>query len=286
MTPDLVVFKGLLASLPGETQVELLKYTTEKERTILTTIAAPRFDPKRGIAPYANRLAKIHHTWHLDLFKNLAPADRPWLFAPLPKEIKEKITPEFPIKKKTPSSFATKYLAELLYTTFTKNIENLLPEECLPPNPLNDLLDISYPSLLHFVDYLGLHDLSAEMKTMINTKNIRMIEAALKKNQKEYLRHILAEKEPVVFSKINLNDWDGDKTKLRTVVHQRGLNRLAKALFGANPSLIWHLLRRFDKTRAEFIETYLKDIKNRTAHEILIKQAAELLEYLKGKVPA
>ncbi|MDN3507814.1 MAG: hypothetical protein P0S94_02705 [Simkaniaceae bacterium] len=286
MTPDLIVFKGLIASLPSDAQIELLKYTTEKERTILSTIHAPRFDPTVGIAPYDDRIKKIHHTWIVKILQDLPAADRPWLIAPLPKETKEKITKDLPIKKKNPSPFAQKYLAELLYTSLTQNHDNLLPEECLPMHPLNDLLDTPYKSLIHFIDYLGLHDLSAEMKTMIHTKNIRMIEAALKSDQKTYLRKLLGEKEPVVFSKINLNDWDGNEEKLRTVIHQRGLNRLAKALYGANSSLIWHLTHRLDLARANFIETYLKDIKNRTAHEILLKQTTELLQYLKEKVSA
>jgi hypothetical protein len=283
ITADLVVFKGLLKSAGQNEQFDLLKYTTESEQALLGTVDIGNFDPRKGIASHKERLASIHYSWFVHLFSSVDHADQAWLLAALPEESQEQVLENLSIAKRKPSSFGATYLSEILYDIVIHETPNLIPLECLPPEPLIGLLDFSLPQLIELIDYLGLHDISPEIQTLINGHVLQKIHDVFSSKKKEYLKLLLGTKEPVIFTALNLNNWDGDEKKLTSVLHQRGLNRLAKTLFGKSPSYLWHLLHRFDLGRARALKAYLNDLNNKAAHDILNSQMEILLNFMTTK---
>jgi len=280
ITPDLVVFKGLLQATPQDEQFDLLQYTTESERTLLGSIDIGTFDPKKGIASHKERLARIHYSWFVEYFSSVEHKDQAWLLAALPEELQDRVLESLNIPKRRPSPFGQRYLASMLYDAMIVDEPFLIPQECLPNFPLLGLLHLSLSELVELIDYLGLHDVSPEIRTLISSKVLQKIEGVFSNKQKEYLKLLLGSKEPVIFSGLGLNSWDGNEKKLRDTLHKRGINRLAKTLYGQNTSFLWHLLHKFDVGRAKAIKTHLNDLHNKEAHDILNKQMQTLLNFM------
>jgi hypothetical protein len=103
------------------------------------------------------------------------------------------------------------------------------------------------------------------------------IESILSKLQKDYLYELKKTIEPIAFKSIGLNHWNGDESLLKKILHQRGLNRLSKALSQSHHSLLWHLSHKLDMGRASIVKALFKDLKNKKAHTILVSQVCELL---------
>jgi hypothetical protein len=211
--------------------------------------------------------------------------DKMLILSSIEKEQAEKLKKHFklsmsslPLKKK-----GKEYLTEALYTWLISDQKELLPIEFLPEHPLNPLLDLSKKELQALVDYLGLHDLALELKHVIKADQIKKIQKTLSKKAQEHLKKQMKKKDPISFARLNLDGWNGDEEKMKAILHHRGFNRLAKALFGCHPSLLWHLSHRLDTGRTKILRKFYTDIKNDEVREILINQTLELIPLVKDR---
>ena len=64
---------------------------------------------------------------------------------------------------------------------------------------------------------------------------------------------------------------------LKAILHHRGFNRLAKALFGCHPSLLWHISHKLDTGRTKVLRKFYTDINNDEALKSLTNQILELI---------
>ena len=228
ITPDLVVFKGLLQATEQDEQFDLLKYTTESERTLLGSIDVGAFDPKQGVSSPQERLERIHYTWFVDFFSAVDHKDQAWLLSALSEEQQDRVLETLDIPKRRPTPFGARYLASMLYDAMIIDEPFLVPLECLPTHPLMGLLHFSLCELVELVDYLGLHDVSPEIRTLISGSVLQKIEHVFSDKQKEYLKLLLGSKEPVIFSGLGLNSWDGNEKKTERDLAPEGLESIGK----------------------------------------------------------
>ena len=103
------------------------------------------------------------------------------------------------------------------------------------------------------------------------------IQKVLSKSQQDFLKSLFKGKEPISFARLNLDAWDGNEEKLKGILHHRGFNRLAKALFGCHPSLLWHLCHTLDTGRTKILRKFFTDINNEQIQKLLVKQILELI---------
>lgn len=278
-TPDWFVFKDFLDALPQKEKQHLLSFLTEDEKDdILNTPALP-FHPSHGLSPIKERLHHIHYTWFIAFLDKISDSDKYLFIATLNKEQQQYLYHHFDLSRHVDSltDLGTEFLTQKLYTYLIKDYKVILPKECLPEDPLNNLLSLSREQLLDVVDFLSLHDLSLELKTVINSSHLIKIESILSKIQKKYLYELRKKIEPIAFKPMGLHYWNGDESILKKILHQRGLNRLSKALSLSDHSLLWHLTHKLDMGRASIVKTLFKELKNKKAHTILVSQVCELL---------
>lgn len=130
-----------------------------------------------------------------------------------------------------------------------------------------------------------MHDLSVEIRQIIETAKLKQIYALLTKPQTTFLKTLLHKKEAVTFKKMGLIAWRGDKDALRSLLLQRGLNRIAKSLYGRHPSLLWHVAHRLDAEKGQLLLNLCTALDHPRASSLLSEQVVELVHALKSNNP-
>ena len=276
-----VVFFQLIQARGRE---ELLRFLPPSELEKVQTTQLPSRDPFSAWLSTEKRLARIHYSWLIPFFQSLGAEDKKLLISSLPSVQKEGLTRYFKFKDLQTFSRqkAREYPINLVYRWVISQEQKVLPVEYLPEYRLNGLIHLNKQQLQTLIDYLGLYDLALELKQIVQSEQIKKIQTVLSKDQRHYLKESIYGKQHLTFARLHLDRWKGDENGLKRVLHQRGLNRLAKALFGAHPSLLWHISHRLDTGRAKLLYRYLIDIKNEEARLILIDQVLHLIKHIES----
>ncbi len=246
----------------------------------LESFPTPSSNPSKGLLSKKERINQVHYSWFIPFFDRMKDCDK-YLFLNVFDENHQTSLKEYYDLSRSPkelSSLGENYALSVLETALKKDNINPLPLSCLPKDPLNQLLNLTREQLLTLVDYLSMHDLSLELKTMISSSHLKNIRTILPNHQKQYLNKLLQKIEPISFKPMGLCHWDGNEAKLKKILHQRGLNRLSKALALSNHSLLWHLTHKLDIGRASIVKSLLKDVKNQKAQKVLISQVCDIID--------
>ncbi|MEI8300866.1 MAG: hypothetical protein WCG10_04560 [Chlamydiota bacterium] len=281
-TPAWYVFKDFLDLTADAQRQSLLRFLSDDLLEDFYQTPPLPLHPSLAMASYQECLHLIHYTWMIPFLDNLSDHDKYLFISPLNEDQKQSLLRHFDLSKPThvltPGGQA--FVCEKLYQYLTQDYKVILPKECLPEDPLNKLLDLSREKLLHLVDLLSLHDLCLEIKSMISSLHLTKIENLLSVHQKAYLYELNQKIEPIAFKPMGLNHWNGDELLLKKLLHQRGLNRLSKALASSHLSLLWHLSHKLDIGRASIVKALFKQLKNKKAHTILVTQVCTLIDTL------
>ncbi len=269
---------ALLERCDPDKKEKLLKYLPEgdqDELQKLSSVSFPFLKEHKGLADF---FKEIHYSWIITFLGTFSEGDQLIFIASFEDEEAEKLCEMFDISSKRPilEPLAKHFVHSILFEWLTKNQKEFLPYSFLPDNPLNFLLSLKKSELVTLADLLGLHDLSAETRHIIQSKTLTNIQTLLKKDKLSYFKELLKQQEPVTFAPLGLEKWDGDKDKLLKILHNRGINRIAKALYGSHPALLWHISHRLDTGRAKILKKHCSDIKNKKAHKILTSQLLTL----------
>lgn len=264
--PD--AFKGaLLALLPKAAQ----------ER--LSELPPPGPFQKKWL--HEDFLDQVHPSWLAPYLRTLSQHTVPLFLASLQPWQKEGIQALLGHRNHAPSlqPCTRKYVRTVLRSFLAQN-QTLLPPSCLPESSLNPLLLISKEKLSKLLTYLGLHDLSLEMRQIISTSMMKTIFLALSKDEGAYLHRLFLYQEPLVFERLFLNRWDGSQESMHKLLIQRGIDRLAHALYFADPSLVWYICRRLDMHLATLLLKQKEKPSHPRAKEFLDRQIDQILSLL------
>lgn len=271
-----VSFRNLL-ELRGKSA--FLQYLSPTEQEKFQSIAPSKGNPFAHSYSMEERLQRVHYSWLITFLEPFAENDKEMILSSLDKTQSKRLRKHFKIKEETVSlkKGVKTYLTKAVYEWLISDQKEFLPIEFLPDHPLNPLINLSKVELQTLVDYLGLHDLAIELKHVIKSEQIKKIQKALSEEEQGYLKKQIKVKEPITFARLNLDGWNGDEEKLKVILHHRGFNRLAKALFGCHPSLLWHICHRLDTGRTKILRKFFTDIKNDEAHTALINQTLGII---------
>ncbi|GAB4187574.1 MAG: hypothetical protein Tsb0015_06450 [Simkaniaceae bacterium] len=272
-----MVTKSLLESLPKEEKTASLQHLHPddqwKYKETLTN-----FNFYAPAKPLEELIYSMHHSWLLPVIKELQTEDQKLFLAALTgqqaQQLKTDLNLDFPTLPL--EAFLEEFILQEVFERLVKG-HNFIPKEYLPPHPLNILLHLNREQFLKLFDFLGIHDLALDLKKMIQANIIKNVSQALSSEEQDYLKEIKGRKEEVGFGSLHLAKWDGTPESLRKILHKRGINRVAKALFGAHASLLWHISHRIDRNRAAALHKLCTDIKNNEAKERLIHDILELI---------
>lgn len=270
----LYLLKDFVDAISEEEKQELLSFLDQDMQEILADIHALPFNPSKGLNSYEERLNAIHPSWLISLIKEHTDSDKYLLIGALSEKVHEPLFEYFKLSRRDVkvTQLAQSFITKTLYTQLIQDIPDLLPQEALPLDPLNVLVTFSREQLIELIDLLSLHDLNLELKSLISSVRLKKLQALLSTVQKQYLTQLKKKNELISFKPLGLTYWNGDTDILKKALHQRGLNRLAKALYLSHPSLQWYVLHKLDISRASIVQTLMKDLKNKAAHTHLIEQ--------------
>jgi len=229
----------------------------------------------------------VHDSWISPFLRTLSKSDLLLFLSALPEKKADNLrkellfTPSLIQVSTQAKSFLIRTMAKALISSFP----HLLPIEALPSSQLNQLLELSLKDLYTLIDLLGLHDLSIEIKQIIDTTRLKQIHAILSQKQKAYLQHLTHQRERVLFKRLELHNWNGKPEPLLQLLRQRGLNRLAKALYPESPSLIWYLCHRMPSEEASLFSSLHNPLEHTKAHQFLARQVLDGLSFLQQITP-
>ncbi len=276
-----IILNAFLKECPTEERQRLMNCLAPSERQAIASSPKTFGSPLKSQENPEKLLAWIHSSWITPFLRTLSEKEIGLFLAALSPEKIAAVGKDLLFTGKIPSlsPLGKMFLQATLARYLTAEVDDLLPIECLPESPLNDLIALPTEVLVGFLDLLGLHDLSVEMKQIIDKQKLAKIEDALSSDQLQYLKILLQSHEPVAFTQMGLHNWNGDKERLKLLIRQRGANRLAKALYGQNPSLSWYVLHRLDVEKALIVRKLSAPIDNPRAGQLLIQQVVELINY-------
>ena len=268
-------------------QENLLSYINVAAKEKLQNILKDRPQSIENPESISEQISKVHYSWLIKIIDGFLDEDKHLIISCLNLFQKNQL---YDYYKLDPGQVILKKIAKefLLLSIHKKLVEpskEYLPIEMLPSNSLNPLLNLSKKEIVRLINFLGLFDLSSELKRIIKSDLLKRVQKNLDKQEQQFVKVQMKAKETIAFSGLNLDGWDGDKTKLKSLLQHRGMNRLAKSFFGCHQALFWHFLRRIDIGRASVLQKYHTDIKNSDALDVLKKQTLETLTFLKNREP-
>ncbi len=234
-------------------------------------------DPSIGFLSYQEGLDQIHYSWFEPFLRGQSESELCLFLGCLEGSQVQGLKKLLLFSNSTPQlpPIAASFFKAKLFVSLKD--KDLLPISCLPQSPLNSLLDLSHQELLSLIELLSMHDLAIEIRHIIDTMRLKKIYSFLNKAQQSYLKTLSHKKEPIAFKKLGLNNWNGDTEALQASLEQRGINRIAKALFSHHPSLTWHVSHHLDMNRGMRLIHLCSPLNHPQADAILTHQVSDLV---------
>jgi hypothetical protein len=217
---------------------------------------------------------RIHPSWITPILEPLNYADRQRFLPLFPQAMRDKLSEslETAMSSEELNSISMQnYLNKYLRRKFHPPI----PIDLLPNHPLNVVLTLDRVSLHKLFYQLSMYDLISDLSKIIQSKTIKATQSALTQDERAFLIKVKQEREWLPFASLGLSHWNLDKAALRQTLLIRGMNRLAKSLFGAHPGLRWYISRRMNKLEAERFNALTVDLFHQKAHDRLQEQVLE-----------
>lgn len=260
----------------------LISFLPPIQREQITTLTPPSSDVSLGFNLIDTVFKWSHPSWFAPFLRTLSEGDAILFISALEQKSAEFL--QTTLKLSSPlhslSPLCLDFFKKKLVHSILPPALDLIPLEGLPTSNLQQLIALSSHELKLLVEFLGLHDLAIEMKQIIDNTKLKMIYSTLSPSKELYLKMLTHKKEPVVFKRIEISHWDGKKETLLNLLYQRGLNRLAKAVYPEDSSFIWYVKHRMDLEEAHLFSAFLKGLDHANAYNILSRQVLEAITFL------
>lgn len=268
--------KAFLDKRPPQEQKRLAEFLPPSKRKQLQSFRFANPDWTDASLQIEDALDLVHPSWILPLLHpGLTPPELGFVLASLSSPqasfLKSKLHYVRPLPSLTPTGRS--YLRNDLLQRIP-GYDDLAPMQALPESTLNMLAKLSFNELLKLIFSLGLKDLSQYLRVIIDKNKRKAIEGALSAEEWQLLEQMSLKKDPLASGKEVFDAWNLESEKLRLLIEQRGINRLAKALFGEHPSLHWYVMHILDTARANFLHKVCVACPKAT-HELLKAQIIE-----------
>lgn len=282
-----MIFNAFAHKLPQGQTEKLLDHLPAEKRDALGALPTPSEDPTQGLSTPSDLLGQIHFSWFTPYLRSLTENDIRLFVSCLPDEQSRSLKKALLLTSALVplSAMGKTFLQQTLFKKLLDDQPSPLPPECIPHTPLYPLLSLSFSQLLRLIDLLGLHDLAVEIRQIIDTTKIKKIYSILNEEQQSYLKTLTQSKEAVTFKRIAIQKWDGDAEQLKSILHQRGINRFAKALYAADDSLAWYLSHRLDQERGAALLKLRTPLEHPKASSALANQVVDAINTIKNPTP-
>lgn len=243
------------------------------------------------IAQPEERLTKIHYSWLVEAFDKIPDQLKPSVLSSLTEETASGITQLYctrpgsvNVDSARQSQIDLSYpVKRFLINTLYKNFEKreILPVPFIPKTTLSPLASLSKKQITKIIDFLGLYDLAEELRHIVDKNTLKNIYDKLSAPQQRFLRFSIHQKGKLVADRLNIELQAIDKKKLEIVLHKRGILRLAKALSGQHPDLVWHIAHTLDSGRGQLLLRYYQEEPISGISTALTLQVLNVIKFLK-----
>jgi|SRR5579862_436964 len=275
---------AFLEKSPPEQRRALLKHFTEEEAKAFSVPHSFQGDPTSGVPLLEEELTRVHYSWFSPFLRSLPEGDIKLFLGCLTENQQKGLKQSLLFSNHIPalSELGKLFLQRQIFSTLNPP-EDLLPLSCLPAAPINALLGLNYEELLSLIHLLSMHDLAVEIRQIIDTAKLKRIYGLLSQPQTNFLKTLIYRKEPVVFKKLELTKWDGRTDTLTATLEQRGMNRLAKALYIEDFSLMWYIAHRLDVDHGMTLIKLCTPLDHPRAAILLSEQVTDLIQSIKNQ---
>lgn len=280
--PALMVCKGFIDRCPAELQQGLISLLPPRSQTTFNELPHPAQLQLTHLK--WDLLDHIHFSWLSPYLRTLTESEVRLFLAVVNKEQAKNLEKSLGFENHLPTlpKISTNALRTILLTNVVQN-QDLVPLAFLPKHPLNFLLAESPAILTKLIRYFGLHDLSVEIRQIISTSELKKIFSALTKKESDYLNKIMLHREPLVFQRLFLKNWDGSKEGIHKLLEERGLHRLGHVLYNASDSLIWYITHKIDMHLGNLLLKYREKPTHERSEKILKDQIDKILGVISHK---
>lgn len=222
-------------------------------------------------------LSTIHYSWIQPVLKKFPEPLQPAVMAALTAEqiAGMKISSPMAI-----SNIAKTFILNQIYQHL--KISEHFPIEYLPETEFSPLSKWTKSKLMDLIDFLGLYDLASEVRHIVDRNYLKNIYTCLTPKQFYYLKVCLHQKEQLVSPKLGIDPTKQDCSKLKQIIHRRGLLRLGKALCGQHPDLVWHIAHTLDIGRGNILLKEYQTEELPKVTKILKQQVLNLMNFLEN----
>ncbi len=223
-------------------------------------------------------LERMHYSWFKSILKNV-PEDLIHLYvsALTPTQINGLKSQKLSLMRLSQpiKLFVRGQIAHYL------DIENILPVEYLPQSEFSFLLDVEKNQMMDIFDFLGLYDLAAEVRKIINPSHLKAIYTSLTPKQFHFLKICMNQKEKIVSPPLGIENLTHDTQQLKQLIHKRGLVRLGKALCGEHKDLVWYIAHNLDTGRGNILLSQYQSTTTPAITSFLQMQVMNVINFIK-----
>lgn len=278
ITKSRVALKILLQHYHRDKIDQLLSFLPGEEQQKLQALPCPEAKPQDLFLSGPSLIQGVHYSWLAEKLEQCPESLRSkylsTLSSPQAELVAKLLNTPFAPEKQPP--FIAAYLAHEF--SLQLRTEPILPQALLPPRPLNKLLKLEKQNLVKLIGFLGLHDVAAELKTILERTIKEKIYRLLAPTQLSYLESCLRQQNVATGISLGLRTWDGDPHQFERLLQTCGLSRLGKALANENRSLLWHICHHLDSGRGKLL---IKHAKERIEPSVSFKFAAQIEQLMK-----
>lgn len=268
---------------PGEEE-SYLAFLSDEERELMRGEAPQEGSIEHLLLQPVERIQEIHYSWMVEALKKLSGPEQYFTVASLPEPQRTKLA-EFLQITTLPKALPVP-LQSLFLTKFTSKIE--LPDLPHPSfmykGEFSDLDKLSKEEILDLIDCLGVYDIAAEIRQIVDREQLHRLVKSLTELQQRFLKVALKSNFKWTAVPLGLVSWAGDPVKLARSLHKRGMMRLAFALAPESKDFLRHLSRKLDVKRAKLLEEFVLEERPGDAKESTINQVRSALDFIHQKI--
>lgn len=276
-----MMFTATLNHFHTSDKNSMLKWLPKDQADNVVGYSLPKNAFEKLVESPSQPIERIHYSWLKPIFEKQTPDLQNIYLSALPDshysglchllhKTFHKLDLSLPVRH---------YLLGKIYQQM--DLTAIPPLAFLPASPLDPLLDCTKQQLVELIDFLGLHDLAAEIRFIVDKKKLQGIYSLLTHQKQQYLKQCLHEKDKLSVPKLGLEQWSGDIKALEKMIHRRGMVRFAKVLQPLDTHFNWYILHTLDVGRGTIIPKFFSEKENPEVTKILTEQTLALIEFLK-----
>ncbi|MFI5342929.1 MAG: hypothetical protein ACHQUC_01785 [Chlamydiales bacterium] len=275
-----VVLRTLINRYDPNKQEALLRFLPPNEQQAVLSQDVHSYHLEPLLYQHQDTLDRMHYSWLIPLLDQFSESVLPLFVSALSPQQAAGFQ-----SRKLPHLHLAQSLKLFMRTQLYSQLEinNRLPLDFLPETDLTPLAYYDKKELMAMNDFLGLYDLASEVRRIVNKTHLKNIYTCLSSKQFYYLKACLHQKEKLVGPPLGFDPSKPDCTKLKQLIHRRGLMRLGKALCGQHKDLVWYITHTLDTGRGKILLNQYKPEPIPTVTSFLQLQVINVMNFLKSE---